>query len=163
MTSSTSIPSPSTIKLSTNTSTSSIPTALSLRVQKVLATSTFDDPTTRSALDILDRLSQTEQQTNEPSNLPIIDLQNLKKGGLRRLVETRLRFRSRQFLDLFASLNHVRKLCFHFFFSFTLSRCLSSVLKNPLRFLDGGAPFFLLVVHVRVYGLKQKETHFVRN
>ncbi|KAH9820146.1 oligomeric Golgi complex subunit 6 [Melampsora americana] len=80
-------------------------TALSLRVSKLLATSNFEDPNTRAALKILNRFGRNEESTSDGSSLTT-DLHHLKKGGLRRVVEDRIRLRSKEFLDLFAELNN---------------------------------------------------------
>ncbi|KAA1107271.1 Golgi transport complex subunit 6 [Puccinia graminis f. sp. tritici] len=97
---------------STSSNNNSTTNALSLRISKVLATSQFDDPNFRQALDTLNSL--TFQNPSSPhvdsENLgakasEIDCLQSLKKGGLRRIVEQRIRNRSREFLNVFSELN----------------------------------------------------------
>lgn len=85
--------------------TASASTALSLRVSKVLATN-FEDPTTRTALKILNSFGTQDEATSDASVLPA-DLHSLKKGGLRRVVEGRIRLRSREFLEIFTGMNNV--------------------------------------------------------
>lgn len=88
--------------------------ALLLRISKVLTTCQFDDPSTRVALEILNSLTyinSPNSSSSPPSSSSIspsseIDyLQTLKKGGLRRIVEQRIRTRSREFLNVFSELN----------------------------------------------------------
>ncbi|MBW0524976.1 hypothetical protein O181_064691 [Austropuccinia psidii MF-1] len=97
---------------SPNNSSSS--NALSLRVSKVLATSQFDDPNTKIALDTLNNLSidyQHDLNLSSSNNLSLSNsnefdhLDCLKRGGLRRIVEQRIRSRSREFLNVFSDLN----------------------------------------------------------
>lgn len=91
--------------------------ALLLRISKVLTTCQFDDPSTRVALEILNSLTyinSPNSSSSPPSSSSIspsseIDyLQTLKKGGLRRIVEQRIRTRSREFLNVFSELNDYR-------------------------------------------------------
>ncbi|CAH7674299.1 oligomeric complex COG6-domain-containing protein [Phakopsora pachyrhizi] len=77
--------------------------SLSARVSKLLATHQFDDPNTRLALDTLDRLNNSLDSREQ--SLDGSDLHNLRRGGLRRILETRMRNRSRQFLNVFSDLN----------------------------------------------------------
>ncbi|KAI8457974.1 hypothetical protein BY996DRAFT_6875532 [Phakopsora pachyrhizi] len=63
--------------------------SLSARVSKVLATHQFDDPNTRLALDTLDCLNNSLNSREQ--SLDGSDLHNLRRGGLRRILETRMR------------------------------------------------------------------------
>jgi hypothetical protein len=99
---------------STSSKNNSATNALSLRISKVLATSQFDDPNIRKALDTLNSLTFQNPSSPhvDPENLgskpnEIDCLQSLKKGGLRRIVEQRIRNRSREFLNVFSELNDV--------------------------------------------------------
>ncbi|PLW36616.1 hypothetical protein PCASD_11358 [Puccinia coronata f. sp. avenae] len=105
---------PANLPAASPANSSSTNNALSLRISKVLATSQFDDPDFRAALDTLNSLtfqhSLTLKADNEnpggakPNGVDC--LQSLKNGGLRRIVEQHIRNRSREFLNVFSGLNN---------------------------------------------------------
>ncbi|WAR63683.1 hypothetical protein PtB15_17B284 [Puccinia triticina] len=93
---------------SSSANNNSTTNALSLRISKVIATSQFDDPNIREALDTLNSLTFQSNHTDNLGskvNNDIDCLESLKKGGLRRIVEQRIRSRSREFLNVFSELN----------------------------------------------------------
>ncbi|KAI9600574.1 hypothetical protein H4Q26_000361 [Puccinia striiformis f. sp. tritici PST-130] len=65
---------------------------VSLRVSKLLATTQFDHPEIQAALDTLNAITFDDDQHSS--------------GGLRRIVENRIRNHSREFLNVFSELNN---------------------------------------------------------
>ncbi|POW13903.1 hypothetical protein PSHT_07567 [Puccinia striiformis] len=82
---------------------------VSQRVSKLLATTQFDHPDIQAALDTLNAITFDDDQHSSGEEKKVSDgdrLRPLRKGGLRRIVENRIRNHSREFLNVFSELNN---------------------------------------------------------